>query len=179
MPDTPLVVELFVADTEPVRSFIAGVTDAWEHLAALPPDEAEALPGPVRDGILVLGEAVRVLAGELPPGALPEAEPPRGAVILEWPAPPEHGAGGIRGPHVAVYDALTGDRAQPRAITTVTGISVRVNMTSVVTADLTMFTDEAGEPILDGPPVLKDMAILTGTFRYHVAGMRIRQAEPA
>lgn len=99
----------------------------------------------------------------------------RGAVIIEWPTP--RGVGAIAGNMVSVYDALTGGEAGPKPITTVSGISLRVSMDEIVTADLTMFADPDGNPVYDvRQGHIGDGEIITGTFPFVVAEMRVRQA---
>jgi hypothetical protein len=73
---------------------------------------------------------------------------------------------------VTVTDAVT-----RRRITTATGISVRVSPESLVTADLTVFTDADGEPVLDGQPVMDGGEIRTGTFTFLVTEMRVRERQ--
>lgn len=101
-----------------------------------------------------------------------EPGPPyRGVVAIEWPAP----VGGsiyacMIGQGVRVTDAATGKR-----IATCLNVTVHADPGALVTADLTMFADEDGEPVLEGEPVLGDGEILTGTFPFVVSEMRVRQ----
>jgi hypothetical protein len=164
------VVQLKIADREPFRSFIVGVGSALELFAGA--DES-ALPEGVRAGIEELRSAAQIMAGSLPPREEPKAGC-RGAVIIEWPAPPQHGVGGIVGQMVAVYDAFTGDEPAPKPIATVSRIGLHVSMDEMVTAYVTLFADEDGNPVLDGEPHVRDGEILTGTFRFLVAEMRVR-----
>ena len=102
----------------------------------------------------------------------PDAEPDqyRGVVVIEWPAP--YGASpysSMIGWQVAISDAVTG-----KPITTARDVTVRADMESLVTADLTLFADANGEPILDGMPVMKDGEPLTGVFTFLVSEMRVR-----
>lgn len=111
-------------------------------------------------------------AGEKPPSPAAEPEPFRGVIIIEWPAP--FGASpysALSGWHCAVTDAVTG-----KPVTTCSRITVRADVNEIVTADLTLFADADGNPVLDGDPVPGDGEILTGTFTYAVAGMRVRGA---
>jgi hypothetical protein len=99
----------------------------------------------------------------------PEPEPFRGTVIIEWPAPVgplPYSA--LLGRAAAVTDAVTG-----KPITTCSGITVRAVVDEIVTAELTLFADADGNPVLDGKPVLGDGEILTGTFPFAVAAMRV------
>ena len=105
----------------------------------------------------------------------PEAGEPeqyRGVIIIEW--PPPTGAGpysALAGPLVVITDAVTG-----KPITTCSHLTVHADVAELVTAELTLFADADGEPILDGMPVLGDGWILTGTFPFMVAAMKVRQA---
>lgn len=99
----------------------------------------------------------------------------RGVVIIEWPARAAQGVGLLPGWGVGIYDALTGDSPEPRQITTVTCVAIRADAREIITADLTMLADEDGNPLYDGPPVLRDREIVTGTFPFLVAEMRVRQ----
>jgi len=79
-----------------------------------------------------------------------EPGPPyRGVVAIEWPAP----AGGsvyacMLGRGVKISDAVSG-----KLITTCSEITVHADAGALVTADLTLFADEDGEPLLEGKPV--------------------------
>ena len=79
-----------------------------------------------------------------------EPGPPyRGLVVIEWPAP----TGGsvyacMLGRGVKVTDAATG-----KPITTCSDLTVHADPGAIVTADLTLFADADGEPVLDGDPV--------------------------
>ena len=98
----------------------------------------------------------------------------RGAVIIEWPPPSRKGPYGcMAGWMMTVFDAVSG-----KQITTVShaDVVVHADASDLLTADLAMFTDEAGEPVYDGPPVMKDGEALTATFPFLVAEMRVRQA---
>jgi len=102
-----------------------------------------------------------------------EAAPPyRGVIIIEWPAP--FGASpysAMTGHAVEITDALTG-----KPVRTCLRASVAVDMEAIVTADLTLFADEDGEPLLDGEPVLDGGEIRTALFPFVVAEMRVRHA---
>lgn len=97
----------------------------------------------------------------------------RGVIVIEWPAPSGRGPhGAMMGRLLNITDAVTG-----KQITTCTSadITVHADADSLVTADLTLFADADGEPLLDGMPVTRDGEILTGTFPFLVAEMRIRE----
>jgi hypothetical protein len=102
-----------------------------------------------------------------------EPGPPyRGLVSIEWPAP----AGSspyacMLGRGVKLSDAVTG-----KLITTCSDITVYADAGALVTADLILFADEDGEPLLDGKPVLDGEGFRTGTFPFVVAEMRVRHA---
>jgi hypothetical protein len=98
----------------------------------------------------------------------------RGVIRIEWPAshrPGPHGC--MLGRAVSVFDAASGE-----LITTCShaDIVIHADVDALVTADLTLFTDEDGEPLLDGEPVAKDSEFLTGTFPFLVGEMRVRQS---
>ena len=95
----------------------------------------------------------------------------RGVIAIEWPPPTRPGPyGAMTGHNVAVTDLLTGKPV------TCTDIRVHADPERLVTADLTLFADADGEPVLDGEPVAGDVGFLTGTFPFLVGEMRIRSA---
>ena len=97
----------------------------------------------------------------------------QGVIIIEWPT--AYGASpysAIAGHKIEISDALTG-----KPIRTCTAVTVRADMERLVTADLTMFADEAGEPILDGEPVRDGDGFRTGVFPFLVSEMRVRHAD--
>ena len=103
----------------------------------------------------------------------PEADAYRGVIIIEWPPrgpSPYHVLGGWQS---LFLDAVTG---KPIMTVSEADIIVHTGAESRVTATLTMFADEAGEPILDGSPVIRDGEALTGTFPFAVSEMRVRPA---
>jgi hypothetical protein len=105
--------------------------------------------------------------------ALPAAGVPavfRGYVIIEWP-PPRAGLAPMAGWGISVFDAADGTQ-----ITTATRIEITADASNLVTAVLTMFADEDGNPLTTGPPRACDGEIMTGIFRYYVAEMRTRPA---
>jgi hypothetical protein len=80
---------------------------------------------------------------------------------------------------VAVFDALNG-----RQITTVTRLEIHATANDVVTADVTMYADEHGQPVFSGQPVIvrgqdgEPDDIRYGTYPFLVAEMRVRPVEP-
>lgn len=96
----------------------------------------------------------------------------RGVIALEWPAPRPR-CGPMPGWGVSVFDALNG-----KQITTVTRLELHASASDAVTADLTMFADEDGQPVYTGRPHMRDGEMLHGTFPFLVAEMRVKQAEP-
>ncbi len=97
----------------------------------------------------------------------------RGVIAIEWPAATRPGPyGAMIGRMTAVTDLVTG-----KEIRTCTGITVNVDMDRLVTADLTLFADADGEPILDGEPVLLDAErgeFRTAVFPFLVGEMRVK-----
>ncbi len=94
----------------------------------------------------------------------------RGVIIIEW--PPPHGASpysSMPGCLVKITDALTG-----KPIRTCTGLTVSAGTECLVTADLTLFADADGGPLLDGEPVTDGGEIRTGVFPFLVSEMRVR-----
>jgi hypothetical protein len=95
-----------------------------------------------------------------------------GLVVIEWPAP----AGGsvyacMLGRGVRISDAATG-----RLITTCSAVAVHADAGALVTADLTLFAGEDGEPLLGGEAVPDGGEIRTGVFPFVVSEMRVRHA---
>lgn len=102
-----------------------------------------------------------------------DAAPPyRGVIVIEW--PPPFGASpysAMTGHKVEITDALTG-----KPVITCLRATIAVDMEAIVTADLTMFADENGEPLFEGMPVMRDGEPLTGTFPFVVVEMKVRHA---
>jgi hypothetical protein len=105
----------------------------------------------------------------------------QGVIALEWPAPrPASQVEPLPGWGISVFDAISG-----RQIMTVTKVEVRAPVSGVITADLTMFTDEDGKPVYELEPgaskgSLKIPALeggkpREGTFPFYVSQMRVRQ----
>ena len=95
-----------------------------------------------------------------------------GAVIIEWPGPDARHdwPGTLDGRQVTVRDA--GTEAE---IFTVTGVTVRADLRGATDAELVLYTDLDGRPLLGlGERPVPDGRIRTGTFRVQVAGMRVR-----
>jgi hypothetical protein len=102
-----------------------------------------------------------------------EPEPYRGVIIIEWPPRGPSPYHVLNGRQSLFLDAVTG---KPIMTVSEADIIVHTGAESRVTATLTMFADEAGEPILDGNPVVKDGEVLTGVFPFLVSEMRVRPA---
>jgi hypothetical protein len=94
----------------------------------------------------------------------------RGVIIIEWPAVKRAAPYNVMaGCLLTVTDAVSGAQ-----IKTCTDIAIRANAEALVTADLTMLTDEDGEPLFDGKPVPDGGGFRTATFPFLVAEMRVR-----
>jgi hypothetical protein len=160
-------VELRIADKEPLRSFIAAVGSALGLFADL---DEQALPEAVRLGVAELRSACGRLGAGIPHREGPDGDY-AGVVMIEW--PPATGTGpyaAMIGRAASVFDAVSG-----KQIKTCAGITVRVNMEELVTADLTLLAGADGEPILQGEPVLDGEGIRTGVFPFLVSEMRVRE----
>ena|SRR5579872_846627 len=162
-----------IADYEPVRAVIAGTAEAVRLFGQLSEEELAALPDAARDGIAALTVECK------PRLTLPENAPHWGLVIVEWPA-------AVPGPRpmvswkVALIDAASGDR-----ILTAERVVIRADASSFVTAELTMFADDEGRPVLfpeaspdnrAGPVKVyldEHGKVRTGTFPFLVAEMRV------
>lgn len=97
----------------------------------------------------------------------------RGVIRIEWPAACNPGPyGSMVGSLLSVFDAMSG-----KQILTCVKAVIHADMDALVTADLTLFTDADGEPILDGEPVQDEdrTEIRTGVFPFLVGEMRVRQ----
>ena len=109
-----------------------------------------------------------------------------GRVIIEWPKPLRPGSGALQGWRCTIYDAETGKCIN--SVMKIDGPSVAVHSDAQrwVTADLTMFADEAGMPVLfpdelkavpgSSVPVFmdEDGHVRWGTFSFLVTEMRVR-----
>jgi hypothetical protein len=98
----------------------------------------------------------------------------QGVIALEWPEPrPGHPGQPLPGWGTGVFDALSG-----KQILTVMKIEVHVPANGLVTADLTMYADEDGQPVYTGPPHVRGGEVIEGTFPFLVAEIRTRRADP-
>jgi len=97
-----------------------------------------------------------------------------GTVAVTWPRPR---GGAVHGWEVGLTDAATGE-----PVTTVTGFTARIHAAAfgLVWAELTMFADGDGRPLLAGHPVPDpdggEGGVLTGTFAFLVTEMRVAPA---
>ena len=112
-----------------------------------------------------------------------------GRVIIEWPAPHERRPV-LPGWGCSIFDAETGKQIVTVSRIKVPGVQVTADAESVFVAELTMFADEDGKPVLfpDEHPSLRDRLgptrvfvdddgnVRTGTFLFLVAEMRVRGA---
>jgi hypothetical protein len=104
-------------------------------------------------------------------GPLPEPYKFAGVIIIEWLKPR------AARPDSVMYAALTviSDAVTGKPITTCTNLTVRADMGGPVTADLTLFADDDGNPIYDGNPHVREGKVITETFSFVVSEMRVRQ----
>jgi hypothetical protein len=124
-----------------------------------------------------------------------DEEVPRryGRVIIEWPARRECDPHSLRGWGCAIYDAATGKMIPTVMNLKVPGAVVLADAQHVITADLTLLADPDGNPLLElerhpdpqgrpghiGSEVIyagDDGEVLTGTFSFEVAEMRIAKS---
>lgn len=92
-----------------------------------------------------------------------------GSVTLVWPPPaPE----GLRG---CLLSLLIGEKP----LRTVTALSLHADIDDYVWAELTMWVDADGHPLYggDGEPLIGDGGVVTGTFPFLVAEMRVAEQE--
>ena len=103
-----------------------------------------------------------------------------GAIIIEWPPARTALQKGAVAPLwsclVSIYDAFTGDQ-----ITTASSadIVIHADAARCVTADLTLFTDEAGNPVFDASVIRirENGDIETDVFTFFVSEMRERSVQ--
>ena len=151
------VVEVKVADHETVRALIAAISGAAETWTPEQVAEFQRL----YDETLADG-AGRHKIVSLPPDPVVTGR----SIIIEWGHPR---SGMMPGWDTAIYDAATGEQIMTASRIRV----VDADAESLITADLTLFADEDGSPVYGGKPHVRDGEIITGVFRFDVAGMRV------
>lgn len=95
-----------------------------------------------------------------------------GIIGIEWPAAgPGLPGKALPGWRVTPYD---GDGP----VLTVQRLTIHASADGLVWAELAMFADRDGNPILHGKPVILEdgIQVLTGTFRFLVTSMRVRES---
>jgi hypothetical protein len=101
--------------------------------------------------------------------AIPPSETFAGRLIIVWPKP---GGPAVHGNLVAFIDADSGD-----PIVTITDLTVHVDLYAPAVAEVAMYADADGKPLLGAhamPVRAADgKAYRTGTFRWLVAEMRV------
>ena len=101
-----------------------------------------------------------------------------GVIVIEWgkPRPGARSVEPLPAWKTAIFDALSG-----KPITTVSKLEIHAPANGLVTADLTMFADQDGQPVYSGNTVYPggDGEILTGTWPFLVAEMRVCQPASA
>jgi hypothetical protein len=115
------------------------------------------------------------IVGEHDPGVVFQ-----GVIALEWPKPrPASQVEPLPGWGISVFDAISG-----RQIMTVTNLEVHASASGMITADLTMLTDEDGKPVYELEPgerkgsfkvAMEGGTPREGTFSFFVSQMRVRQ----
>jgi hypothetical protein len=99
----------------------------------------------------------------------------RGHVIIEWPRPPRNSLWPqpIPGFAILVLDGLS-----RKPILTVSRVEVHAEASGLVTADLTLWAGPDGEPLTDTSVMYRrGDEIVTGTFRYLVSEMAVRESD--
>lgn len=94
-----------------------------------------------------------------------------GVIVIEWPQPrPLEESAAIPSWKVTVFDALSG-----KPITLADKIEIHAPGNGFVTADLTLFTDAAGEPVFGGDRIYpaEGEKVRTGVFTFLVSEMRV------
>jgi hypothetical protein len=156
-----VAVEVKIADSEQFQALMRSLVSAAESFATLSDEERAALPEAARNGIDTL------IASGRPEGSSGEEHRAcHGRVIIEWP-PPRNGILASWG--CAIYDAETG-----APVTTASKITVTADVQDLITCELVMFADEDGNPVREGKPRFRGDRIITGTFPFIVAEMRVR-----
>lgn len=119
-------------------------------------------------------------AGEIADGGMPEGPRCCGHVIVEWPPVRRDQPRPLAAWGCAIFDAETGEPIATAGKITIPAVTADVR--DFITCELTMFADRDGMPVLfpDGAGKFAvwtddDGSIRTGTFRFYVAGMRVRQ----
>lgn len=154
-------IEVTMADFKEVRALFDGTADALKQFAALTEDEKAALPAAAQAGIDSLAAACQGILAQ------PRDLTPYGSVIIEW-GPPRGEGRAMPGWDTSIYDTATGDQ-----ILTVSHIRiVEADANRFITADLTMFADESGNP--SATPHQRDGETIAGVFRFNVSEMRVR-----
>lgn len=171
-------VSVKIADAEPVKTLLAGVAEAVQLFAGLDKDTLAATPPDVLDGIDALRKAYGLVTPEPPAVRPPDGADYWGLIVIEWPAAPavtpeRPGPRPMPAWQVLIYDAADG---QP-IVTAERAVICVVDANSWTAADLTMFCDDEGKPVLRGGTFYPDEngKLRTGTFRYLISEMRVRQ----
>jgi hypothetical protein len=98
-----------------------------------------------------------------------------GSVTITWPQPR---SGSLHGWAITITDTVTG-----KPVSTVSGITVHLHADAggIAWAELDMFADEDGKPILDSADprrhnlAMRDGEIITGAFPFLVSEMRVAE----
>jgi hypothetical protein len=84
-------------------------------------------------------------------------------VIIEW---PEGYTTPMAGHSITIYEGDSGDM-----ITTISAMNIHCDANGSIWAELEMFADEEGKPILTGEPVSRNNEIILGVFNAYVVQM--------
>ena len=168
MSDAVLGVRL--ADGEPFSFLVKGAAEAAGMFAALTEAERDALPDAALYGIARLNGAIAEFTGERTPQPVPEDEPVRYGLVIEWPASAPGLPPRIHPRMVSVYELGRDGERQVLPVR----MTLRLSPDEIVTADVELLAGEDGEPVgLREMPALRDGEVATVALRYEVAAMRV------
>jgi len=107
--------------------------------------------------------------------ATTEPGQPSGQIIIEWPPAPSEPrcARLVITRLIAIYEVMPDGQER---LLPFTSLAIRTEPDEIVTAELGVLVDaDRNRLYANGKPVERDGELLTGTFTFHVAAIRIRQ----